>query len=129
MDEMKGFDTYDSEDEETTMALDENLERLRAVCAKQCMKLHVNTLHGKSHVLYMLSDSTVGALKETLMNYEGVLPESQRLSFEGKVLEDHQKMHTKHKHTNNDKQQQLIGRQHPEPLQHPERVHSAAGPK
>jgi hypothetical protein len=132
MDEMASFEAEDDPSPELTEELEHNLELLRAMCAKQCMKLNVKTLTGKTITLKVLIKSSVACIKELILNYEGILPESQRLSFEGKVLEDHQKMHTKRKHTNNDKQQQqqqLLGWQHPEPLQHPERVHSAAGPR
>ena len=65
------------------------MELLRARCTQQTIQIFVRGLEGKTHTLYLRPSSTVIDLKESLMNYEGFLPESQRLTFAGKeLLED-----------------------------------------
>ena len=43
---------------------------------------------GKTITLIQKPDTTVHNLKMSLMSYEGILPEYQKLFFEGSVLED-----------------------------------------
>ena len=88
MDEMASFEAEDDPNPELTEELEHNLELLRTMCAKQCMKLNVKTLTGKTITLNVLIKSSVECIKELILNYEGILPEDQRLIFAGRELED-----------------------------------------
>ena len=68
------------------------MEQLRQQCKKQCIQIGVKRIAGKNIKLFLRTNSSIESVKESLMNYEGVLPEHQRLFFKGQELEDSNKM-------------------------------------
>lgn len=52
------------------------------------MKLSIRTITGKTIVVFVEGDQTVGILKERIKEKEGIPVRQQRLIVAGKVLED-----------------------------------------
>jgi len=111
--EIAGVDEDNSEDEETTMMIEdikhkkhsslkqfnkniniqsitsqEKLEQLKAKCKQQCMEIMVKTLVGKTLTLNVRANSTIDNIKNLIQDKEGILPEDQRIIFKGQELED-----------------------------------------